>query len=189
MRSGRSATSIFRPISSMNARPLRARSGVATQPTATRHSSNDKYARELRIIEGRHDGPGRGEDSILDFDKARKKRKLPPTRSARSRTGVSLIVLPRATPSHAKGNRLAKAQGRSPDSASQTRFDLKARLAADCLPGPETSGAAVGGFWKQYSGGTVRDSHPLPYSPLVRGTQSLPERFKDQCSRPANLTR
>ena len=98
-------------------------------------------------------------------------------------------MLPRATPSHAKGNRLAKAPGRSPDSASETRLDFKAHLAADCLPGHKTSGAAVGGFWKQYSGGTVRDSHPLPYSPLIRGTQSLPERFKDQCSRSDNLAR
>lgn len=29
-----------------------------------------------------------------------------------------------------------------------------------------------------HSGGTVRDSHPLPYSPLVRGTQSVHEVLK-----------
>jgi hypothetical protein len=52
-------------------------------------------------------------------------------------------------------------------------------------------GFAVGSFENQYSGATVRDSHPLPYSPrtAVRGTRSHITVSRDQSFRISKLSR
>src|SRR2546421_11933751 len=83
--------------------------------------------------------------------------------------------------SFSRGRQSAMASGRSPDSVSQTRK----RICASDRRRPSrfaTGGAEIGGVENQYSGATVRDSHPLPYSPrtAVRGTRSHSTISKDQ---------
>jgi hypothetical protein len=59
---------------------------------------------------------------------------------------------------------------------------IKRDFASGSLPSLMTSGPFAFGFEKQHSGGTVRDFHPLPYSPRIRGTQSLHKQFKERPS-------
>ncbi len=74
-------------------------------------------------------------------------------------------MLPRASFSRAENSWLAKASGRSPDLVSKTRVSVdRASLPPAAFP-----------IWDQWpgsrrlrehhSGGTARESHPLPYSP------------------------
>ncbi len=92
-------------------------------------------------------------------------------------------MLPRAAPFARRAIGSLAATGRSPDLASRARIVSLARLAADGLPDNRTSGTVVGSFDKHHSGGTVRDSHPLPYSPhLIGAPEAVMNLSKEQCS-------
>jgi len=78
-------------------------------------------------------------------------------------------VLPRASLSRAESSQLAKASGRSPDLVSQMRVKV------DCVSLPPAA-FPIRDQWpgsrqlrEHHSGGTARESHPLPYSPRFSG--------------------
>jgi hypothetical protein len=81
-------------------------------------------------------------------------------------------VLPRASLSRAENSWLANAAGRSPDLVSQTRVNWRASLPPAAFP--------ISDQWpgsrrlrEHHSGGTARESHPLPYSPRLSGHPKL----------------
>ena len=76
---------------------------------------------------------------------------------------------PRASLSHAENSWLAKASGRSPDLASQTRVKVDhASLPPAAFPiRDQWPGSRQ--LREHHSGGTARESHPLPYSPRLSG--------------------
>ena len=83
-------------------------------------------------------------------------------------------MLPRASLSRAENGWLAKGSGRSPDLASQTRVSVDgaslppaAFPILDQWPGSRR-------LREHHSGGTARESHPLPYSPRFSGHPKQP---------------
>lgn len=94
------------------------------------------------------------------------KKKAPADRSAWwGRAGADPKVLPRASLSLAENSWLAKSSGRSPGLVSQTRENRVFRRRAFPI---QISGDSRR-LREHHSGGTARESHPLPYSPRLSG--------------------
>jgi hypothetical protein len=82
-------------------------------------------------------------------------------------------VLPRASLSRAESSWLAKASGRSPDLVSQRRVNVdRTSLPPAAFPiRDQWPGSRQ--LREHHSGGTARESHPLPYSPRFSGHPKL----------------